>query len=167
MRRISPFHLFLLGCVLVVLIWSGLWPYDRLTWWLEVFPGLAGLVILAATYNRFRFTTLCYTLIALHICLLCIGGHYTYARVPLFDWLRDVFHWHRNHYDRIGHFLQGFVPAIIAREVIIRLSVLKRKKWLPFFILSICMGISAVYELIEWAVALLSGAAATDFLGTQ
>jgi len=153
--------------VVAVILWSGWQPYDRLTWWLEASPGIAGLIILVATYRRFRFTTLCYTLIALHICVLCVGGHYTYARVPLFDWLRSVFNWHRNHYDRIGHFLQGFVPAIIAREVIIRLDVLNRKKWLPFLILSICMGISAFYELIEWAVALLSGAAATDFLGTQ
>jgi putative membrane protein len=166
-KRISRSHFALLTLVVAVILWSGWQPYDRLTWWLEASPGLAGLVILVATYQRFRFTTLCYTFIALHICVLCIGGHYTYARVPLFDWLRSVFNGHRNHYDRIGHFLQGFVPAIIAREVIIRLNVLKRKKWLTFFVLSICMGISAFYELIEWAVALLSGAAAIDFLGTQ
>jgi putative membrane protein len=128
---------------------------------------LAGLAILLATYRRFRFTTLCYTLIALHICVLCVGGHYTYARVPLFDWLRPIFGWQRNHYDRFGHLMQGFVPAIIAREILLRFNVLNRKDWLPFLVGSICLGISALYELIEWLTALLSGSAATDFLGTQ
>jgi putative membrane protein len=153
--------------VVAVILWSSWQPYDRLTWWLEASPGIAGVFILITTYRRFRFTTLCYTLIALHICVLCIGGHYTYARVPAFDWLRSIFAWQRNHYDRLGHLMQGFVPAIIAREIIIRLNVLNRKKWLPFLVLSICMGISAFYELIEWATALVSGAASTDFLGTQ
>lgn len=167
MRRIAPFHLFLLGGVLAVLAWSGWQPYDQLTWWLEIFPGLAGLVILAATYNRFRFTTLCYTLIALHICLLCVGGHYTYARVPLFDWLREVFHWHRNHYDRLGHFAQGLVPAMIAREMFIRLNVVAKRGWLPFLVICVCMAISACYELIEWCTALISSEASASFLGTQ
>jgi putative membrane protein len=99
--------------------------------------------------------------------VLCVGGHYTYARVPLFNWLQPIFGWHRNHYDRLGHLMQGFVPAMIAREVLIRLDVLKRKKWLTFLVLSICLGISAFYELIEWFTALASGAAAIDFLGTQ
>jgi putative membrane protein len=152
---------------MTVMLWSSWQPHDRFTWWLEASPGMAGLLILIATYRRFRLTTFCYTLIALHICVLCIGGHYTYARVPLFDWLRSVFGWQRNHYDRLGHLMQGFVPAIIAREVIIRLNVLNRKKWLAFLVMSVCLGISAFYELIEWATALLSGAAATDFLGTQ
>jgi putative membrane protein len=152
---------------MTVILWSSWQPHDRFTWWLETSPGMAGLLILIATYRRFRLTTLCYTLIALHICVLCIGGHYTYARVPLFDSLRSVFGWQRNHYDRLGHLMQGFVPAIVAREVIIRLNVLNRKKWLAFLVISICLGISAFYELIEWVTALLSGAAATDFLGTQ
>ncbi|MEP7014488.1 MAG: DUF2238 domain-containing protein [Verrucomicrobiota bacterium] len=167
MKRIAPSHIVLLAGVLVVLVWSGWQPYDRMTWWLEVFPGLVGLIVLGATYRRFRFTTLCYTLIALHICLLGVGGHYTYARVPLFDWLREVFHWHRNHYDRLGHFAQGFVPAMIAREVFIRLKVFNRPDWMPFLIISMCMGISAFYELIEWWTALLSGDAAISFLATQ
>ena len=167
MKRIPPTHFALLATVVAVLLWSSWKPHDRITWWLETSPGIAGLLLLIATYRRFRFTTLCYTLIALHICVLCVGGHYTYARVPLFDWLRSAFGGQRNNYDRLGHFMQGFVPAIIAREVIIRLNVLNRKRWLPFLVLSICMGISAVYELIEWAVALVSGAASTDFLGTQ
>src|SRR3954471_17976546 len=152
---------------MAVILWSSWQPHDRFTWWLETSPGMAGLLILIATYRRFPLTTLCYTLIALHICVLCIGGHYTYARVPLFDSLRSVFGWQRNHYDRLGHLLQGFVPAIIAREVIIRLNVVRRKKWIPFLVVSICMGISAFYELLEWWAALIGGTAANDFLGSQ
>src|SRR6267142_6758240 len=148
MRRIAPSHLILLVGVVIVFAWSGWQPHDRLTWWLEIFPGLGGLIVLIATYRRFRFTTLVYTLIALHICLLCVGGHYTYARVPLFNWLREIFHWHRNHYDRLGHFAQGFVPAMIAREMFIRLRILNRPRWQPFLIISICLGISASYEFI-------------------
>jgi len=167
MKNIPRSHLALLATVVAVILWSSWGPHDRFTWWLEVTPGLAGLALLLATYRRFRFTTMCYTLIALHICVLCVGGHYTYARVPLFDWLRPIFGWQRNHYDRLGHFMQGLVPAIIAREVLLRLGVLNRKKWLPFLVLSICLGISAFYELIEWWTALGSGSAANDFLGTQ
>ena len=167
MKRVAPSHLILLLGVVIVLAWSGFRPYDRLTWWLEIFPGLAGLVVLMATYHRFRFTTLCYTLIALHICLLCVGGHYTYARVPLFDWLREMFHWHRNHYDRLGHFAQGLVPAMIAREVFIRLNVIAKRGWMNFLIVCVCLAISAFYELIEWWTALLSGDAAVSFLATQ
>src|SRR5436190_1083505 len=118
--------------VAVVIGWSAWHPYDRLTWWLETSPGLAAILLLAATYRRFRLTTFCYMLVALHICVLCVGGHYTYAQVPLFDWFRPVFGWQRNNYDRLGHFMQGLVPAIAAREVIIRLDVVRRKKWIPF-----------------------------------
>ena len=167
MKSARRSHVALFAMVVVVILWSGWRPYDRLTWWLEVSPGLAGLGILLATRGRFRFTTLCYTLIALHICVLCVGGHYTYARVPLFDWLRPLFAWQRNNYDRLGHFMQGFVPAIIAREVILRLGVLAQKNWLPFLVLSICLAISALYELIEWRVAVLGGGATNDFLGSQ
>ena len=167
MKRARNFHVALLFAVAIVFCWSGWRPYDRFTWWLETAPGLAGLVILIATYRRFPLTTLCYTLIALHICVLCVGGHYTYARVPAFDWLRSVFDWHRNHYDRLGHIMQGFVPAIIAREVIIRLDVVRRKKWIPFLIICVCLAISAFYELVEWWTALFSGSAADDFLGSQ
>ena len=125
------------------------------------------MLVLIATYRHFRFTTLCYTLIAIHISILCVGGHYTYARVPLFDWLRPIFDWQRNHFDRLGHFAQGFVPAIIARELYVRLQIFNRRKWMPFLILCTCLAISAVYELIEWWTALLNGDAATAFLGTQ
>lgn len=165
--KVPRTHLALLATVLAVLLWSSWQPYDRFTWWLEVSPGLAGLLILVATYRRFRFTTLCYVLIALHICVLCVGGHYTYARVPAFDWLRPIFGWQRNNYDRLGHLMQGFVPAIIAREVLLRFKVLGRRSWLPLFVLSICLAISAFYELIEWWTALASGVAANDFLGSQ
>jgi putative membrane protein len=167
MNNASRSHLALLLTVGAVIFWSGWRPYDRFTWWLEVSPGLAGIVILLATYWRFRLTTFCYILIALHICVLCVGGHYTYARVPVFDWLRPIFAWQRNHYDRLGHLMQGFVPAIIAREVLVRLDVIKRKKWLPFLVVSVCLAISAFYELAEWWTALISGSAANDFLGSQ
>jgi len=167
MKKIPPSHFILLGAVAIVLGWSAWQPYDRLTWWLEVFPALAALVVLFATYRRFEFTTLTYTLIALHMCVLFVGGHYTYARVPLFDWLRPIFGWHRNHYDRLGHIMQGFVHAIVTREVFIRLQVLKQTRWQPFLIVCVCLAISAFYELIEWWTALASGDAAISFLGTQ
>ena len=167
MKSARNFHLALLFLMGIVFCWSGWHPYDRFTWWLETSPVLAGLVILLATYRRFPLTNLCYALIALHACVLCLGGHYTYARVPLFDWLRPIFDWQRNHYDRLGHLMQGFVPAIIAREVIIRLSVVHRKKWVPFLVVSVCLAISAFYELLEWWAALIGGGAADDFLGSQ
>lgn len=167
MKAARRSHLILLLLTLVVLAWSGWRPYDRFTWWLEVAPGIAAIALLVATYRRFRLTTLCYILIALHICVLCVGGHYTYARVPLFDWLRPVFGWQRNHYDRLGHFMQGLVPALIAREIFIRLNVLQRKNWMPFVIICVCLAISAFYELIEWWSALISGALAIDFIGSQ
>jgi putative membrane protein len=167
MKNTSRPNLALLVTVAAVIFWSGWRPYDRFTWWLEVSPGLAGIAILLATYRQFRFTTFCYALIALHICVLCVGGHYTYARVPFFDWLRPIFAWQRNHYDRLGHLMQGLVPAIIAREVLIRLDIVNRRKWIPFLVISICLGISAFYELIEWWTAMLTGSAADDFLGSQ
>lgn len=161
------YHLSLLVSVLLVLIWSGINPYDRFTWLLEVLPALLGTVILAATYGKFKFTTFCYLLIAVHMAILMVGGHYTYARVPLFDWLKEVFDFSRNHYDRIGHFTQGFVPAMVVREMLLRLTPLKPGKMLSFIVISICLAISASYELIEWWVALATGTAAEAFLGTQ
>jgi putative membrane protein len=160
-------HIPLLFSVLAVLIWSGVEPRDRLTWWLEVFPALAALVILFATYRRFEFTTLTYTLIALHMCVLFVGGHYTYARVPLFDSFKIIFGWHRNHYDRLGHIVQGFVPAMVAREIFVRLEILHRKRWQSFLVVCVCLAISAFYELIEWWTALVSGDSAVSFLATQ
>ena len=167
MRKARTSHLVLLAIVAIVFCWSGWRPYDRFTWWLEIAPVLAAVALLLVTYRRFEFTTLGYALIALHICVLCVGGHYTYARVPAFDWLRDLFGWERNHYDRLGHFMQGFVPAIIAREFFMRLDIVKRTTWRPFLIVAVCLAISAFYELTEWWAALMSGEAANDFLGSQ
>lgn len=167
MKPVPATHFALLLGIVIVFAWSGWKPHDILTWCLEVFPGVLGLSILLITYRRFRFTTVCYTLIALHICLLCVGGHYTYARVPLFEWLRPIFGWHRNHYDRLDHFAQGFVPAFIARELFIRLRVLARPKWMPFLIVAVCLAISATYELVEWSAALVNQTASDSFLGTQ
>jgi putative membrane protein len=167
MKRVPTAHLALLAGLIAVFAWSGWRPYDRFTWWLEISPGLIGLVILLSIYRRFQFTTLCYTLIALHICILCIGGHYTYAREPVFAWLRTIFGWQRNHFDRLGHFAQGLVPAIITREVFLRRNVLNRPAWMPFLIICVCLAISAFYELIEWWTAVLSGDAAVSFLATQ
>ena len=164
---IRPLHLALLAAVLGVLAWSGIAPYDRLTWWLEVSPTIIGLVALAATWRRFRFTDLALTLIALHMIILCVGGKYTYALVPLGDWARETLHLSRNHYDRLGHVAQGFVPAIIAREILLRCGALARRGWLAFLVVCICGAISAAYELIEWLVALVSKEASDSFLGTQ
>lgn len=157
----------LLVLFIVVFIWSAIGPHDYFTWILEVFPAVIGLVLLMATYSRFRFTRLAYTLLCIHAIILSVGGHYTYAEVPLFNWIRDTFELSRNHYDRVGHFAQGFVPAIIARELIIRTSPLKQGKWLFALVVLSCLGISAFYELIEWTVAELTGTQAEAFLGTQ
>ena len=166
-NRISPLHLGLLLLATLVFLWSAWRPYDRATWWLEVAPAIIGAALLILTYSTFRFTTLVYTLITLHIMLLCVGGHYTYARVPFFGWIEPYFGWHRNHFDRLGHFMQGFVPALIARELFVRLRVVTTGGWRFAIVILICMGISALYELLEWATALISGEAATAFLGTQ
>jgi putative membrane protein len=152
---------------LAVFVWSAIRPHDYFTWILEVFPAIIGAVILAATYRRFRFTPLVYILIALHMVILMVGGHYTYAEVPFGNWIRDYFGLSRNHYDRLGHFAQGFVPAMIAREVLLRLNVLKRGGWLFIFVISLCLAFSALYELIEWTVSALTGSAGDAFLGTQ
>ncbi len=151
----------------IVLIWSGINPKDYFTWILEVLPALIALVLLIITQRRFRFTNLSYALILLHCIILMIGGHYTYAEVPLFNWLKDVFDLGRNNYDKVGHFAQGFIPAIVAREILIRNNVVRNKYWLITFVISICLSITAIYELIEWWVAELSGESAEAFLGTQ
>ncbi len=163
MKRIYSF-LLIFACGLIL---SGIKPHDYLTWFLEVAPAIAGLLVLTFTFKRFRFTDFTYLMILLHCCILFIGGHYTYAEVPLFDHIRDLFHQGRNNFDKLGHFAQGFVPALIARELFIRLNLVKRGAWLSFFVLMTCIGISAIYELIEWAVALISGESADAFLGTQ
>ena len=160
-------HLTLLAAVGAVLLWSGIRPHDYFTWFLEVLPALVGFVLLAATYRRFRFTDLAYVLMAIHACILMVGGHYTYAEVPLFHWVRDAFNLARNNYDKVGHFAQGFIPAILTREILLRTSPLRPGKWLSFLTVSVCLALSAVYEFIEWWVALATGEGADAFLGTQ
>ncbi len=150
-----------------VLIWSWIHPKDRLTWWLEALPALIGFAVLLASYRRVPLTPLLYWLILAHSIVLLVGAHYTYAEVPLFNWIRGYFGHQRNNYDKLGHFMQGFVPAMIAREILIRKQVVCHKNWLPFIVLSIVLAISAFYELIEWWVAVLSGDEATAFLATQ
>jgi len=157
----------LLALVAVALVASGIRPYDRLTWVLEVLPMLIAVPLLLATYRRFPLTPLAYGLIALHALILVLGAHYTYARVPLGFWMQDAFDFTRNHYDRIGHLMQGFGPAIIIRELLIRTSPLVPGKWLFTLVLFSVLGISATYEFTEWWAALAGGEAAGAFLGTQ
>ena len=163
-RRLSAAWL---AVFLAVLAWSAWAPHDYPTWWLEVLPALIGLVILAVTRRRFPLTPLVYGLILVHAVILMVGGHYTYAEVPLGDWVRDWSGGERNNYDKLGHFAQGFVPAMIAREILLRLRVVTRRGWLALIVVALCLAISAFYELIEWWVALLSDTAAEAFLGTQ
>jgi putative membrane protein len=150
-----------------VLTWSGINPRDYVTWGLEVAPAVAGGLVLWYTRDRFPLTTLTYTLILIHCVILMVGGHYTYAEVPVGEWFRELTDGTRNNYDKLGHFVQGFIPAIIARELMIRLHVFNSARWRDFFIIWFCLGFSAFYELIEWWVALLSQEAADAFLGTQ
>ena len=152
---------------LAVLAWSGIHPRDLFTWFLEVFPALIALVLLLWTWPRFRFTSLAYFLILVHCIILMIGGHYTYAEVPWFSWIRDFFHQSRNNYDKVGHFAQGFIPAIVAREIFIRNSVIRSRGWMNFLVVCFCLALSACYELFEWAVAVMTGASSEAFLGTQ
>jgi putative membrane protein len=150
-----------------VFVWSGWHPADRLTWILEVFPVVVAVPVLAATRKRFPLTSLVLVLIAIHAIVLMVGGRYTYAEVPLFNWIRDAWDLSRNHYDRVGHFAQGFVPAMIAREVLLRKTPLRACGWLFFLVLCVVLAISATYELVEWAAALATGSRADAFLGTQ
>ncbi|HEU5249294.1 MAG TPA: DUF2238 domain-containing protein [Thermoanaerobaculia bacterium] len=163
--RREPLVLLVVGLVLLVV--SGIRPRDRFTWVLEVAPILVAVPVLAATYRRFPFTPLAYRLIFLHGLILMTGGHYTYAEVPLGFWVRDLLGLARNHYDRLGHLAQGFVPAILAREVLRRGLRIQPGGWLFFLVTSICLAVSATYELIEWWTAVASGSAAMAFLGTQ
>lgn len=148
------------------LIISAISPHDYFTWFLEVFPAIIGFIVLVITYKRFQFNQLTYIMILLHCYVLFIGGHYTYAEVPLFNWIKDALHQSRNNYDKLGHFMQGFVPAIIVRELFIRLSVVKRS-WMAFLTVCVCLAISAFYEFIEWFVSVTSGDSGDSFLGTQ
>jgi putative membrane protein len=169
MRRLSA--LLLLGLTLLALVVSGIGPHDRTTWWLEVFPVVLGVPLLIATRRRFPLTPLLYVLLFVHALILMLGGHYTYARVPLGFWVQDLLDLGRNHYDRLGHFAQGFVPAILAREILLRRTPLRPGGWpggwLFFLVCSVCLAFSACYELFEWWAAVIGGSAADDFLGTQ
>ncbi|MCT8978500.1 DUF2238 domain-containing protein [Clostridium sp. CX1] len=166
-NEVDKLHMLMLFIFIAVFVWSIINPKDLFTWFLEVLPAIIGLVTILLTYNRFRLTNLAYILILIHSIILIIGGHYTYAEMPIFNWLRDTFHLSRNYYDRLGHFVQGFIPAIIIREILLRKSPLRQGKLLNFLIISVCLAISASYELLEWWVAKATGTAAEAFLGTQ
>ena len=157
----------LLTLFFAVLVWSAVRPHDYFTWCMEVFPAIVGIAIIAATHRRFPLTPLLLVLLTLHAIILMVGGHYTYAEVPLGFWMERPFHLVRNDYDRIGHFAQGFVPALVAREIFIRRRVVKSRGWIYAIVVLICLGISAAYELLEWGTALATGSKADAFLGTQ
>lgn len=163
----KKFHLLLLISLLGILIWSVINPKDLFTWFLEIFPAVIGVLIVIYLYPKYKFSNLVYILIWIHAIILTVGGHYTYAEMPVFNWIRDTFDLSRNYYDRLGHFAQGFIPAIIAREVFIINEVLNKKKYLSFIVICICLAISVSYELLEFLVAKLTEDSAEAFLGTQ
>jgi len=160
-------HLFLLLIFVLCAVTSFIGCKETFTWFLECIPAFLGVLILVLTYNRFRFSNLTYYIILLHSIILLVGGHYTYAEVPLFDWIKETLNQSRNNYDKVGHFAQGFVPALIIREIFVRKQVVNGKKWLSFIIISISLAISAFYELIEWFVSINTGESGDAFLGTQ
>ncbi len=153
--------------VAAVFVWSVIAPHDYFTWFLEIVPAIFGITILILTYRRFPLTSVVYILVGLHAIVLMVGAHYTYADVPLFNFIRETFHHSRNNFDKLGHFVQGFVPAIVAREILLRTSPLRRGKWLSFIVVCICLAISAIYELFEWQIAVVTGSASDAFLGSQ
>jgi len=161
-------HLFLLASGVAYLVWSGLRPTDRFNWLAETFPAMVGGAILVATYRRFRFTTVTYVMVWLFALILMTGGHWTYAGVPIGNWARDAFGLSRNHFDRVGHFFQGVIPALLARELLLRTSPLRPGKWLFTICVGLALAVSAAYELFEWRYAILfGGQRAADFLGSQ
>lgn len=161
----NPF--LMLSLAFAVLVWSLINPFEYFTAFLEVLPGVLGIIILMATFKKFRFSDFTYFLIMIHCIILFVGGHYTYAEVPLFDWLKDVMDSDRNNYDKLGHFAQGLIPAMIIREIFLRKEVVARKSYLILIIVLMCLGISAAYELIEWFVSIMTGDGGDAFLGTQ
>ncbi|WP_252235550.1 DUF2238 domain-containing protein [Clostridium sp. CH2] len=167
MKSNGKFHLILLAILLSILIWSVINPKDLFTWFLEVLPVLIGVMVLIYIYPKYKFSNFVYVLIMIEAIILIVGGHYTYAEMPIFNWVRDILELSRNYYDRLGHFAQGFIPAIIVREVLIRNEVISKKKYLFFIVICICLAISASYELIEFGVAKITGKSAEAFLGTQ
>jgi putative membrane protein len=163
----SHWHGWLLASFLMILVWSGVHPKDHFIWILEVFPAIIGAIVLVAIYPKVRLSMLVYCLIWLHALVLILGGYWTYAEMPLFNWLRDEFGLARNYYDRLGHVMQGAVPAMIAREILLRKGAVSGRGWLFFIVACICLAISAFYEFVEWWVAVSSGTAADEFLATQ
>jgi putative membrane protein len=160
-------YIFLIILFISTFSLSAINPKDYFTWTLEVFPAVIGFILLIFTFKKFQFSYLTYVFISIHCIILFVGGHYTYAEVPLFDWIKDIFHQDRNNYDKIGHFAQGFVPAMITREILIRKNIVSSNNWLSVFTVSICMSISVLYEFLEWGVALGTGESADAFLGSQ
>ncbi|RVU02419.1 DUF2238 domain-containing protein [Mucilaginibacter limnophilus] len=160
-------HLILIILFIAGLVASAINPHDYFTWILEVSPAIVGFIVLLITYNRFKFSYFTYVMILVHCYILIIGGHYTYAEVPAFNWIKEAFHQSRNNYDKVGHFAQGFVPAFIARELLLQNQVVQKRGWLAFITVCICMSISVAYEFIEWLVSILSGSSGDSFLGTQ
>ncbi len=150
-----------------VFIWSLINPHDYFTWFLEAAPAILFFLILSLTYKKFKFSLFVYSFVLLHCFVLLIGAKYTYAEVPLFNYLKEVFGLERNNYDKVGHFMQGFVPAFITRELLVRLKVVNGKNWLKYIVVSICLAVSAFYEFIEWWVSVATGESADSFLGTQ
>lgn len=162
----NKYYLLLIIWILVF-IWSAINPKDYFTWMLEVTPGVIGMIIILLTYKKFQFSYFIYVLILLHCIVLFVGGKYTYAENPFFEYIKNMFDLGRNNYDKLGHFMQGFVPSLILREIIIKLKIINQKKWIPYFMISTAMFISAIYELIEWMVSEITGESADAFLGTQ
>jgi putative membrane protein len=166
-NRVEKFHIFLLVSLFLILVWSAIKPHDYFTWILEVLPALLAVAIFAFFYRRFRFTNLVYLIVWFHCIVLIVGGKYTYAEMPLFDYIGNLFGWTRNNYDKVGHFMQGFSPALIAREVFIRQNIVNGKWWTFFLAVAVPLAFSAFYEFIEWWVAVATGDSAESFLGTQ
>ncbi|MBC6971606.1 DUF2238 domain-containing protein [Bacillus sp. Xin] len=161
------FHKLLCVSFGIALLISGIYPKDPFTWFLEVMPAVILVLVLMITYRSFRFRTFTYVWVFIHMLILLIGGHYTYAEVPLFNYFRDTFDLERNYYDRVGHFMQGFVPALLTKEVLIKVVGIQKKGWLELLVISVCLAFSALYELLEFTVAKLTGKGAEAFLGTQ
>lgn len=160
-------HMFLLVSIFIIFILSGINPYDRFTWFLEVLPVIIGGLILIITYPKFKFSNFVYIFLWIHALILIIGGHYTYAEMPLFNWIKHTFNLSRNYYDRLGHLAQGFIPALVIREFLTKKNILNNKKFLNFIVICICLSISAFYEIIEFIVAISIGETAESFLGLQ
>ncbi|MGU8478793.1 DUF2238 domain-containing protein [Clostridium perfringens] len=165
--KTKALHIFLFISIFIIFILSGINPYDRFIWFLEVLPVIIGGIILIVTYPKFKFSNFVYIFLWIHALILIIGGHYTYAEMPLFNWIKHTFNLNRNYYDRLGHLAQGFIPALVIREFLIKKNILNNKKFLSFIVISICLSISASYEIIEFIVAILIGETAESFLGLQ